>query len=146
MLDKSVSYTVIAEKFGIGKSTVSDLKKNKEKILCFQREMMEMEMKKEAKTMRLGDDKRLDQALYLWFKQKHMEGVPATGPLLYETINGETKFPASEGWKWRFCQRHGIRQLSVQGEKLSGDEEEADKFVSEFRSFVMERVCHGPGF
>lgn len=30
MLDKSVSYNIIAEKFGIGKSTVSDLKKNKE--------------------------------------------------------------------------------------------------------------------
>ena len=27
MLDKSVSYSIIAEKFGIGKSTVSDLKK-----------------------------------------------------------------------------------------------------------------------
>ena len=32
MLDNSVSYTIIAEKFGIGKSTASDLKKNKEKI------------------------------------------------------------------------------------------------------------------
>ena len=42
MLDKSVSYTVIAEKFGIGKSTVSDLKKNKEKIRSFQREMIDM--------------------------------------------------------------------------------------------------------
>ena len=30
MLDKSVSYSIIAEKFGIGKSTVSDLKKNRE--------------------------------------------------------------------------------------------------------------------
>ena len=96
--------------------------------------------------MRLGDDKQLDQALYLWFKQKRIEGVPVTGPLLCakalelsRTLSGETNFQASEGWKWRFCQRHGIRQLSVQGEKLSSDKEEADKFVSEFRSFVMER-------
>lgn len=146
MLDESVSYGVIAEKFGIGKSTVSDLKKNKEKIRSFQREMIDMGMKRQAKTMRLGDDKQLDRALYLWFKQKRMEGVPVTGPLLCakalelsKTINGETEFHASEGWKWRFCQRHGIRQLSVQGEKLSGDKEEADKFASDFRSFVMER-------
>lgn len=33
MLDKSASYTVIAERFGIGKSTVGDIKKNREKIL-----------------------------------------------------------------------------------------------------------------
>ena len=64
MLDKSVSYSIIAEKFGIGKSTVSDLKKNEE-ICGFQREMMDIRMKRQAKTMRLGDDKQLDQALYL---------------------------------------------------------------------------------
>ena len=57
MLDKSVSYSIITEKFGTGKSTVSDLKKNKEKIRGFQREMMDMGMKRQAKTMRLGDDK-----------------------------------------------------------------------------------------
>ena len=73
-LDKSVSYTVIAEKFGIGKSTVSDLKMNKEKIRSFQREMIDMGMKKQAKTMRLGDDKRLDQALYLWFLKAKAHG------------------------------------------------------------------------
>lgn len=32
LLDKSVSYAVIA-KFGIGKSTVGDIKKNREKVL-----------------------------------------------------------------------------------------------------------------
>ncbi len=26
--------------------------------------------------MKLGDDDKLDQAVYLWFKQKRMEGVP----------------------------------------------------------------------
>jgi hypothetical protein len=30
-LDKSVSYTVIGEQFGIGRSTVGDIKKNREK-------------------------------------------------------------------------------------------------------------------
>ena len=30
LLDKSVSYSVIAEKYGIGKSTVSDINKNRE--------------------------------------------------------------------------------------------------------------------
>ena len=83
--------------------------------------------------------------MYVWFKQKRMQGVPVTGPLLCakaleisKTMHGETAFPASEGWKLRFCNRHGIRQLSVQGEKLSGDKEEADQFISDFRKFVKE--------
>ena len=110
MLDESISYSVIAAEFGIGKSTVSDLKKNKEKIHHFKTEMVDMGMRRQAKTMKLGDDKQLDQALYLWFKQKRTVGVPVTGPLLCtkalelsKTLNSETKFHASEGWKWRFC-------------------------------------------
>ena len=74
-----------------------------------------------------------------------MKNVPITGPFLCakvlelsKTLNGETKFHASEGWKWKFCQRHDIRQLSVQGEKLSSDKAEADKFVHDFRSFIKE--------
>jgi len=34
-LDNSVSYTIIAEKYGIGRSTVADIKRSKEKILQF---------------------------------------------------------------------------------------------------------------
>ena len=105
------------EKYGIGKSTVSDIKKNKAKIMQFRHEMVEMGMKQQAKVMKIGDDQRLDQTVFLWFKQKSAEGVPISGPLLCEKalelskiLQGEeTKFKASDGWKWRFCMRHGIR-------------------------------------
>ena len=30
-------------------------------------------------------------------------------------------FKVSRGWLWRFCIRHGVTQLSLQGEKLSSD-------------------------
>ena len=52
LLDKSVSYTVIGEKYGIGRSTVSDIKKNK--ILAFKKGMLEIGMSHKAKVMRLG--------------------------------------------------------------------------------------------
>ena len=51
---------------------MSDIKKNRDKILTSKRDMG---MKKKRKTM---EDKELDQAFYLWFKQKRMEGVPVT--------------------------------------------------------------------
>ena len=43
-----------------------------------------MGMTRSAKVMNLSDDNKLDQAVYLWLRQKRMEGVPVCGPLLCE--------------------------------------------------------------
>ena len=98
---------------------------------------------KKIKVMKLADNEELDRALYIWFKQKRMEGVPVSGPMLCEKaiqlnsqLGGKSTFAASEGWKWKFCRRHGIRNLSVHGEKLSSDVNAADEFVSSFSTFV----------
>ena len=146
MLDKSVSFAVIMEKFGIGKSTVSDIKKNKAKIIAFSQEMVNMGMQKQAKVMKISDDRCLDQAVFLYGsgKRARAEGISISGPLLCEKalelsriLGGEeSQFKASEGWKWGFCKRHGIRQLSFQGEKLSSDKEAADRFIPKFRKLV----------
>ena len=56
MLDHGSSLTAITAKYTIVKSTVSDIKKNKAKILPFKREMADMGMSLKAKTMRLGDN------------------------------------------------------------------------------------------
>ena len=64
-----MSYTVICEK-------------NQEKILSFKSKMVNMGMKRDAKVMRVSEDAVLDQAVYLWFKQKRMEGVPIMGQYL----------------------------------------------------------------
>lgn len=53
-------------KFGIDKSTVSDINENREKILSFMRKMVDMGMKKQAKVMKASDNRRLeDQAVFL---------------------------------------------------------------------------------
>ena len=49
------------EKYGIGKSTVSDINKNKEKIRSFSGEMVDMGM---AKVMEVSDDRSLDRRQY----------------------------------------------------------------------------------
>ena len=38
------------------------------------------------------------------------------------------KFKASLRWLWRFFCRHGIRQLSLQGKKLSADAADPEPF------------------
>ena len=56
MLHHGSSLTAIITKYSIAKSTVSDIKKNKAKILAFKCEMANMGMSLRAKTMRLGDN------------------------------------------------------------------------------------------
>ena len=77
-----------------------------------------------AKVMKVGKDKELEAALFLWFKQKREERVPISGPIvqakardLHQRVNNSCgdrapmkEFTASVGWLWRFCQRHSIRQ------------------------------------
>ena len=115
LLDKSVSYTVFGEQYGIGRSTVGDIKKNRRKILEFSSKMVEMGMSRKATVMKLGDDDKLDQAVYLWFKQKRVEGVPISGPMLSakalqlsKGLHGETTFTASEEWRWSFVRGTGF--------------------------------------
>ena len=146
LIDKDVSYSIIMDKYGIGRSTVSDIKKNKDSIMAFKRQAAEMGMVKKAKSMKIGKDEKLDQAVFVWFKQKRAEGVPISGSILCEKavqlsgLLGNSNFKASSGWRWRFCKRHGIRELSLQGEKLSADKDAADKFIPEFKK-VCEEKC-----
>ena len=49
------------------------------------------------------------------------------------------EFVASDGWLWRFSRRHGIRQLALQGEKLSADAPAAENFITSFRTFIEDQ-------
>ena len=70
---KSSSARVIAECYGVAKSTISDIKKNRDKILRSKQEMCDMRMSKKVKLTKLGDDVQHDKGVYLWFKQNRME-------------------------------------------------------------------------
>ena len=118
--------------FGVGSSTVADLKKNEGKIQEFVATMDSLSVStKEWKILRLVDDKKLDELVYLWFIQKRSLGILVSDVVLsekatqfYEQLHpgaSEKSFKASQGWLWRFCNQHGIRQLSLEGEKLSSD-------------------------
>jgi len=48
----------------------------------------------------------------------------------------ERVLTGSSGWQWRFCQRHGICNLSLQGKKLSADPDAAAAFIPIFVSDV----------
>ena len=71
---------------------------------------------------------------------------PISGPLLKEKalqlnekLDENADFHANEGWKWQFCRRYGIHQLSVQGEKLPGNDQSTKEFIPEFRRYVCDK-------
>ena len=77
-----------------------------------------------------------------------MEGVPVSGPMLQEKaivlkekLHQKTGFKTRDGWKWRFCQRNGVHQLSEQGERLSSDADQAKEFVLVRWSFLLFLSC-----
>ena len=53
---------------GIGRATVSDIKKKRSSIMDFRRQTKEMGVVRTVKTMKRGEDPTLDQAVFLWFK------------------------------------------------------------------------------
>ena len=147
LLNNNHSLATIASKYRIGKSTVSDIKQDRQKLLDFKKQTLDVGMYRHPKTMRLGNSAILDEAIYLGFKQKRMDGIPVTGAILCEKaiqlskkLFGEGyKFVASEGWKWRFCDRHGIRSISSQGEKSAADTDAAVDFTPKFCEVIESR-------
>ena len=106
-MDKGEKGTNLAQEFGISKQQISDIWKNKDKILKFTDSIKTSEGLKQ-KSLKLADDEQLDEALYAWFIQQRSTGTPISAPLLQEIakhfstqLNTETadrEFKASTGW------------------------------------------------
>ncbi len=70
LIDSGTSYSTITRQYGIGKSTVGDIKKNRIKLEQFKKKTVEMGMKTaNIKAMKFGEHKELNEALYIWFRQ-----------------------------------------------------------------------------
>ena len=102
--------------------------------------------------LKLASDERLDRGLYTWFIQQRSTGTPISGLLLQEKakhfssrlhVNGESpnheSFKATTGWLDKFKNRHGIRNLSIQGEKPSAAEETVEPFLENLQKVIEER-------
>ena len=77
----SKTHRQLAEKYGVGVSTVADIRKKGDQLRERKRTLVEMGCQRPVKTMKIGNDQQLEMAVFLWFKQKREEGVPITGKL-----------------------------------------------------------------
>ncbi|XP_044018036.1 jerky protein homolog-like [Aphidius gifuensis] len=144
-IDKGETSVSIASFYNIGKATVSDIKKNRGTIMSFVSKMDSDDGIKTKKVMKSAVNEKLDKAMQTWFIQKRSLNEPISGPLvcekaleMNEKLGGTEDFKASTGWLQKFKNRHGIRELKVQGESLSADSNAAEKFKEKFSSIIDE--------
>jgi len=65
-LKKGESQEKLSSEYGAGRSTISDIKKSEEKLKSYASRMESLSMSlKTRKVMRLADDEKLDEAVYL---------------------------------------------------------------------------------
>ena len=76
-LDKGEKGTNLAPEFGISKQQISDIRKNKDKILKFTDNIETSEGLK-RKSLKLANDERLDQALYIRPSHMYLQSLKQT--------------------------------------------------------------------
>ena len=100
------SYTVISERYGVGRSTVADIKRNASKLEKIKQKTVEMGFKKAT------------------FKVK----------ILFERPYPDSTqtFTVCTGFQLRFSKWHGLKNLLIQGEQASADFVTACDFKQHF--------------
>lgn len=143
-IENGASKKQMSLQYGIGESTVRDIFKQKDKLMQFASTSDNSSSMKKRKTMKTSTYEELDAALLEWVSQVRSEGTPISGPIVaakakqfFEMLGLEGTFDASSGWLTRFKQRHGIREIGLHGEKLSGDKQAAENFKTDFEQFLQ---------
>lgn len=144
-LDKGESVKNISIEYGVGAATVCDWKKNRSQIEDFCAKMVSKDSLGNRSTIKKPKNESLDEALLMWFEQQRERGVPISGPILKEKalslnqkLGGDPSFTASIGWLSRWKDRHGVRQLTITGESLSGAVLDAEEFKKKFEKIVKD--------
>jgi len=142
-LKKDETATNIARIYGVGRTTVNDIKRDAEKIEQHVSQMQSNDAGdvRSRKTTKSAKYEQLDNVMtYQWFVQARSQGIPLSGPIITtkagemnKKLDGDPNFKASTGWLDKFKFRHGIRQLDVSGEKLSANSAVIAEFKERFK-------------
>jgi hypothetical protein len=140
-IDHGVSVSQLCWVYGVGQSTIHDIKVQKNQIFQFVAESDSMAGISKRKTLCGPNIIDLDKVVYEWFHQCRSEGIPISGPMLmekaksyHEELKTEGDCDYSTGWLQKFKNRHGIHYLKISGEKLSANHELVEEQLSSIDS------------
>ncbi|XP_066141194.1 tigger transposable element-derived protein 4-like [Euwallacea fornicatus] len=126
--EKGLSQSFVCLKMGLKKSTVSNIWKNRDKILNY------WKTNDEKKKIRLPLHSWVDEILFKWFQQKRTNNFPISRPMLPMKVEEFGKiivddFKCSSGWLDRFKKRHNIVFGKICGESASVDKNITDEWL-----------------
>lgn len=142
--EKRLPKTEIAKKFGIPKSTLFTIVKNRDSIL---------NAVPERKRIREGKFPLLEKALLDWLKSMRSKNIPLDGNALkeksivfFEKLYPNESFKASDGWLQNFKHRHEITFKKICGESSSVNRDTVNLFKEETAKKIMENYSENDIF
>ena len=140
------SQRIVAEKFGVAKSTVGDIWKYRQKIEDCVLSSESLVFAKKRCIVRDPKFELVDAACWKWFCQQRSKGAPVSGVLLQEKARvffaklyldaDPESFKGSTGWLRKFNLRHGIKNTALRGEILSANMSAVGPFREELQKLV----------
>lgn len=148
-LERGLPIETIAKELHVSVSTVKGWIKRKDDLRQWETQHQNA-LPVKRKRLKNPVNSLVDEATWLWFKSRRATGCPLSGPLIrvqamrfWAVLGGAADFGATEGWLSKWKNRHGIRCLTVTGEKLSADSEGANKYKDKFAE-MMDDEKLGP--
>ncbi|GBM10265.1 Tigger transposable element-derived protein 2 [Araneus ventricosus] len=142
-LESGTAVAKLCEEYGLGKSTIYDIKRQKKNLFEFFADLDTPMTMGARKIIRHAKNDDYDRVMIEWVRQRRSEGVPLSGPLLTEqakifhrSMNLTTDSSYTPRWITKFKKRHDIRQLKICGFRALADAEAAEDFVNEFVNLV----------
>lgn len=130
----------IANEYGIGESTVSEILKAKDRWLAFEDDSPQKNSKRERKSF----FPQIEEAVSLWAEQAIQDGITFNGIILQNKakklaeLMGIRNFLASDGWLFRFRQRNDLRVYRRRGELDSVDKSQLPQQRIELQQILSQ--------
>ena len=88
-------------------------------------------------------DAQTSMLIYDWFVCARATKKPVSGPIILTQVekmsaDNSTPFTSSQGWLRRFKERHGIREVKINGEASSADVVTATEFLPTYREIAAD--------
>ncbi|XP_046746442.1 jerky protein homolog-like [Diprion similis] len=130
----------ICQEYNIGESTLRKWIHDEDKLREFWSKNNTCSSHKKIRT---EDNPHLGEALFIWYNENRISGIPVTGPvlkakarILNKLLDGKKNFSASNGWFSKWKKRYNIRELSISGEKKPSDANAVEQCIIELSKLI----------